>query len=114
MTERHNNDWNIIYIGCHIIKRDRKMSEIKNMFSFNKNNVEKLITELGYSFSEPKYKVEENGVIQHCSVCNHDITKDSLGMIIPGSKTILCDNPACFSKYAAVRMEINRKNVNEK
>ena len=90
------------------------MTKIENMFSFNKGNVEKLITGLGYSITEPNHVIEENGVIQRCIVCNHDITKNNLGMIIPGSKLLLCDNPACFSKYLAVRTEFSNRSKNDK
>ena len=89
------------------------MSEIENMFSFNETNIEKIVNRLGYSISNPKNYIKENDEIQHCKVCTHDITKDNLGMIIPGSKILLCDNPACFSKYLVTREE-NHKGENEK
>lgn len=84
------------------------MSEIKNMFSFNDNTLVKVIHQLGYSISDDEHIVEKEE-IQICKECNHKITKKNIGMVIPGSKVLLCDNPACFSKYLSHRDEESQR-----
>ena len=84
------------------------MSEIKNMFSFNDNTLIRVVQQLGYTISDDEH-ITEKDENQICQICNHEITKKNIGMVIPGSKILLCDNPACFSKYLSQRDEESQR-----
>ena len=75
-----------------------------DMFVFKKDDVENILSKLGYVVSKER-EISSGGKKASCASCDTDLTTEDLGMVIPkGSVSLLCRNPACLSKFLA-RME---------
>jgi len=74
-------------------------SKIPNLIVFRKTDIETIITSLGFHSDEKKIVLNSENEPVRCEICNTAITTENLGNVMPGSKLLYCDNPACFSGY---------------
>lgn len=86
------------------------MSNEINLLSFKGDKTRLLLEKFGYS-------IEKDGTIYDdylkeavCESCYKKITLRGLGMIMPGSRKLLCKNSTCFLKYLAEKEEKEGKN----
>jgi len=82
----------------------------QNLLAFKKENTTKILIRLGNKVDKEGKVLDENNKPLTCHACKNKLTKDNLGLILPGSKILLCDNPACFTKYLAEKEEQEKKN----
>jgi len=81
------------------------MEKTLNLISFRKDKNNILLEKFGYSVEEDGTLYDENFKGVTCESCFKKMTTKSFGMIMPGSKKILCKSSACFLKYLAEKEE---------
>lgn len=77
---------------------------VREMLVFKKEEASEVARRLGYTFSNDG-ALMENGKSVKCYSCSCILKEDNLGVIAPGTKIPFCDNPACYPKYLAKKME---------
>lgn len=77
------------------------MIERANLLVFRRTDLPMVLASFGWSANERGRLIDEEGKTLVCSCCKRKLTEDNLGNIVPGSTLPLCDNPMCFSEFAA-------------
>jgi len=69
-----------------------------NMILFKKGEEGEVLELLGIQMRDGNI-IDESGEAATCYGCGTKMTTHNLGNVMPGSKLIFCDNPACFASY---------------
>ena len=77
------------------------MIERANLVVFRRVDLPMVLASFGWAANADGRLLNESGKPLRCSCCNKKLTEDNLGNIVPGSTLPLCDNPMCFSEFAA-------------
>jgi len=77
------------------------MIERANLLLFRKSDLPAILGSFGWREAQTGKLEKSNGEPVSCWCCEKALTAQTLGNIVPGSQLALCDNPMCFSEYAA-------------
>ncbi len=79
---------------------------ISNWVGFNSENLPIMLEKLNLREDDRKNIIDESEHQQIvCAHCNTSITKENIGLIVPGSKKIYCKNVSCLADYVIKNSE---------